>query len=150
MVSRSGANFSHSALVPMVVPRAQLEEYGGEAYRQDLTQDTLPTSKMLKEKDAAGNTVRALMLSAQIHTKTLALAPARKTPKHPPPPTLASLEARMIKKLRKEVIADNKLTAIQLVEKYRPQTEAMGAKLMTGAARQAKNSQKSSTYSRIS
>jgi hypothetical protein len=56
----------------------------------------------------------------------------------------------MIKKLRKEVIADNKLTAIQLVEKYRPQTEAMGAKLMTGAARQAKNSQKSSTYSRIS
>jgi hypothetical protein len=66
----------------MVVPRAQLEAYGGAAYRQDLIQDTLPTSKMLKEKDAAGNTVRALMLSAQTHTKTLALAPTRKPPKH--------------------------------------------------------------------
>ena len=145
-MSRSGANFSHSALVPMVVPRAQLEAYGGAAYRQDLIQHTLPTSKMLKEKDAAGNTVRALMLSAQTHTKTLALAPARKPPKHPPPPTLATLESRMIRKLRKEVIADNKLTAIQLVEKYRPRTEALGAQLMTGAARQATYPQKSFTY----
>jgi len=133
VVSRSDGNLSYSTLLPMVVPRAQLEAYGGDAYRHALVSNAASMSKMLLEKDAAGNTMRALMLSQQTHTKTLALAPHALPAKRLPPPTP---EARMLQRLQKEVEEDRKLTALQLVEKYRPEIEEQGASQMTGAARQ--------------
>ena len=135
IASRSGASFRWSNLVPMVVPREQLRAHGGEAYAH-LVADAPPVSSkaLLAHKDAAGNTVRSLMLSSQKQTRTLALARAKKAAAIVP--AEKSRAQKMVARLARTALLESRLTPLQMVEKYRPRVEELGQMQMTGAARQ--------------
>ena len=131
--SRSGANFSYDARLPMVVPRSQLEAVGGAAYEGVLAPQTATPKQMMRQKDAAGNSIRALMLSPATHIKTLAVAkPAAKASVAPP----MTKDEKALARLEKEIAADRLLTPLQQVEKYRPKIEERGSMMLTGAAKQ--------------
>jgi len=130
ITSRSGANVSWSSLVPLVVPRDQLQAHGGAEHAHLLAEGPPPSRKqMLMQRDAAGNTVRSLIVSSQKHTRTLAVP-------QPKAPVKRTRAERQEARLARTALVDSRLTALQLVEKYRPKIEEVGALQLTGAARQ--------------
>jgi hypothetical protein len=116
--------------------------YGGEAYAHALAPSTLTHVKALREQDAAGNTVKTLLLSGTQHVRTKVAGMAGAVVERKEGAGAVAVGAaqtrdeRVVARLVEEAEADMKLTRLQQVEKYRAAIEDKGALLLRGAARQ--------------
>ncbi|EKX34026.1 hypothetical protein GUITHDRAFT_147489 [Guillardia theta CCMP2712] len=113
--SLNNESFEMRETIPIVVPRWVIESYG-DAYKHLLPQKE-SLKQQLAHRDAAGNTIRAIMSAKTLRS----LVPTE--------------EEKKEKALAEQAEKDRKLSKYEYVEKYREEVEEIGATALSPVVR---------------